>query len=113
MEEACQVLLSMGFPRREYWSGLPFPSPGDLPDPGIKPMSPSFRQILYHPATLEAILFGTLFLKQFIILENADSVSISPLLLPPRARAQPCFSASPLLLSSLQSLTLRSHVNIL
>ena len=30
----------MGFPRQEYWSGLPFPSPGDLPDPGIKPVSP-------------------------------------------------------------------------
>ena len=29
----------MGFPRQEYWSGLPFPPPGDLPDPGIKPMS--------------------------------------------------------------------------
>jgi len=32
--------MSMGFPRQEYWSGLPFPSPGDLPDPGIKPASP-------------------------------------------------------------------------
>ena len=32
--------LSMGFSRQEYWSGLPFPSPGDLPDPGIKPKSP-------------------------------------------------------------------------
>jgi len=31
----------MGFPRQEYWSGLPFPSPGDLPDPGIEPMSPA------------------------------------------------------------------------
>ena len=30
----------MGIPRQEYWSGLPFPSPGDLPDPGIKPVSP-------------------------------------------------------------------------
>ena len=42
---ACQVLLSMGFPRQEYWSGLPFPPPGDLPDPGIKlqsPVSPAF-----------------------------------------------------------------------
>ena len=29
----------MGFPRQEYWSGLPFPSPGDLPDPGIEPVS--------------------------------------------------------------------------
>ena len=33
--------LSMGFPRQEYWSGLPFPSPGDLPGPGIKSASPS------------------------------------------------------------------------
>ena len=32
--------LSMGFPRQEYWSGLTFPSPGNLPDPGIKPTSP-------------------------------------------------------------------------
>ena len=31
----------MGFPGQEYWIGLPFPSPGDLPDPGIKPASPA------------------------------------------------------------------------
>ena len=31
----------MGFSRQEYWSGLPFPSPGDFPDPGIEPMSPA------------------------------------------------------------------------
>ena len=37
----CQVPLSMGFPKQEYWSGLPFPSPGDLPHPGIKPTSPT------------------------------------------------------------------------
>ena len=36
---ACQVPLSVGFPRQEYWSGLPCPLPGDLPDPGIKPLS--------------------------------------------------------------------------
>ena len=36
-----QAPLSMGFPRQEYWSGLPFPSPGDLPDPGSKPVSPA------------------------------------------------------------------------
>ena len=34
--------LSMGFPRQEYWSDLPFPSPGDIPDPGIEPKSPVF-----------------------------------------------------------------------
>ena len=37
---ACQAPLSMGFPRQEYWSELPFHSPGDLPDPGIEPMAP-------------------------------------------------------------------------
>ena len=36
---ARQALLSMGFSRQEYWTGLPFPSPGDLPDPGMKPKS--------------------------------------------------------------------------
>ena len=35
----CQASLSMGFRRQGYWSGVPFPSPGDLPDPGIKPVS--------------------------------------------------------------------------
>ena len=38
---ARQASLSMGFPRQEYWSGLPFPFPGDLPDPGIEPMCPA------------------------------------------------------------------------
>ena len=37
---ACQASLSTGFSRQEYWSGLPFPSPGDLLDPGIEPWSP-------------------------------------------------------------------------
>ena len=40
---ACQVPLSLEFPRQESWSGLPFPSPGDLPNPGIKPMAPAFQ----------------------------------------------------------------------
>ena len=35
----CQAPLSMGFCRQEYWSGLPFPSLGDLPNPGIEPVS--------------------------------------------------------------------------
>ena len=38
---ACQTPLSTGFSRQGYWSGLPFPSPGDLPDPGIEPGSPA------------------------------------------------------------------------
>ena len=40
---AYQAPPSMGFSRQEYWSGLPFPSPGDLPDPGIEPRSPTLR----------------------------------------------------------------------
>jgi len=40
---ACQSPLSMGFSRQEYWSGLPFPSPGDLSDPGIEPRSPAMQ----------------------------------------------------------------------
>jgi len=45
---AHQASLSTGFPRQEYWSGLPFPSPGDLSDPGLEPPSPELQQILYH-----------------------------------------------------------------
>ena len=43
--------LSMGVSRQEYWSGLPFSSPGDLPDPGIEPMSPVLQadSLLFEP----------------------------------------------------------------
>ena len=40
---ACQAPLSMGFSRQEYWSGLTFPSPGDLPNPGNEPRSPTLQ----------------------------------------------------------------------
>ena len=40
---AYQVPLSMGFSRQDYWSGVPLPSPGDLPNPGIEPWYPSFQ----------------------------------------------------------------------
>ena len=40
---AHQTPLSMGFSRQEYWSGLPYPPPGDLPNPGVKPRSPSLQ----------------------------------------------------------------------
>ena len=40
---AHQAPQSMGFSRQEYWSGLPFPSPGDLPNPGIEPGSPALE----------------------------------------------------------------------
>ena len=43
MDCSHQAPPSMGFSRQEYWSGLPFPSPGDLPDPGIEPRSPTLQ----------------------------------------------------------------------
>ena len=46
---ACQAPLSMGFPQQEYWSRLPCPPPGHLPEPGIKPTSP-VSQVDFIPA---------------------------------------------------------------
>ena len=46
--EAHQAPLFMGFSRQAYWRRLPFLSPGDLPDPGIEPMSSVGRWMLYH-----------------------------------------------------------------
>ena len=47
---SCQDPLSMGFTRQEYWSGLPFPTPDDLPDPGFEPAS-------LVPPALEGVFF--------------------------------------------------------
>ena len=44
---AHQAPLSMGFSRQEYWSGLPCPPPGDLPDPGIEPRFPTLQVISF------------------------------------------------------------------
>ena len=60
---ACQAPPSMGFPRQEYWSGLPFPSPGDLPDPGIQPISlksPSLASQFFTASTRLCINFSSI-----------------------------------------------------
>ena len=49
---ACQTPLSMGFPRQEYWSGLPFPSPGDFPSTEIEPSSPALAGEFFPPSHL-------------------------------------------------------------
>ena len=57
----------MEFSRQEYWSGLPFPAPGDLPDPGIEPGSLALQQILYclsHQGSPLRKLFIPLFSDQ-------------------------------------------------
>ena len=46
---ACQAPLSLGFLRQKYWSGLPFPSPGDLPKQGMEPTSPALQAVSSFP----------------------------------------------------------------
>ena len=58
--------LSMRFSRQEYWSGLPFPSPGDLPDPGMDPLLHCWQASLYHWATWEALADGLLSILTFV-----------------------------------------------
>ena len=57
---SCRAPLSMGYSRQEYWSGLPFPSPEDLPYPEIELlslMSPTLASRFFTSATWEALLF--------------------------------------------------------
>ena len=60
---ARQAPLATGFPRKDYWSGLPFPSPGDLPDPGIKPASPALAGGLFFFFSLPLSHMGSPFLS--------------------------------------------------
>ena len=57
---AHQVPLSMGSPRQEYWSGLPFPSPGDLPDPGIQPVSPALADASFTTSESHSVVYDSL-----------------------------------------------------
>ena len=63
---ALQAPLSMGFSKQEYWSGLLFPSPGDLPDPGVKTVSPALAGEFFTSVppgkALCRVEVGTLFL---------------------------------------------------
>ena len=58
---ARQASPSLGFPRQEYWSGLPFPTLGDLPGPGIKPMSPALADRFFTTGPPGSLLaYGSL-----------------------------------------------------
>ena len=64
---AYQVPLSMEFPRQEYWSGVPFPTPGDLPDPGTEThVSCIGRWVPYH-CTTSILIKAEIFLSQLWI----------------------------------------------
>ena len=63
---ACQAPLSKGFPREEYWSGLPFSSPGEFPDPEIVPMSPAWQVNSLPLSHLESsVFFFIMLIKTF------------------------------------------------
>ena len=78
---ACQAPLSMGFPRQECWSGLPFLSPGDLPNSGIEPKSPALwtdslsAEPQGKPKNTEV---GSLSLLQWIFLTQESNRSLLP-----------------------------------
>ena len=80
---ARQAPLSMGFPRQEYWNGLPFPSSGDLPDPGIKSDPGIYcisRWILYHWTTWEAqfdIRESVIKIPHICLFKQIDHMNIS------------------------------------
>ena len=72
MNYACQAPLSMKF-SRQYWSGLPFPSPGDLPDPGIEPRSPAL-QVDSLPSELQG---KPIFVVDKVLLDSNHSLSFT------------------------------------
>ena len=66
------LCLFMGFPRQEYWSGLPFPSSGDLPDPEIQPVSPALVSGLFTTKPLgkspdQGVYLFVIDLKEFFM----------------------------------------------
>ena len=70
---ARQAPLSMGFSRQQYWSGLSFPSPGDLPDPGIKLGFLHCRQMIYQLS-----YEGSLEMKIMVPISSISSLSLLP-----------------------------------
>ena len=79
-----QAPLSMKFTRQEYWSRLPFPTPGDLPDPGIEPMSPASPALaggFFTTMPFGDISQIKLFLPQALFLENKQPYSLKVILL--------------------------------
>ena len=68
---AHQAPSSMGFSRQEYWNGLPFPSPGDLPDPGIEPRFPTKKIIESHSEEQNAYIETNIYVDS---VQASDSI---------------------------------------
>ena len=109
----CQAPLSMGFSRQEYWTRLPFPSPGDLPNPGIQPRSPALPADSL-PTELQGKLFPTKTCCSQInkLIEKKKmktawkALSIMSGIQQPSYKHKPLSSPSLLLLSLLSSISL-------
>ena len=71
-----QAPLSMGFSRQEYWSGLAFPSPGNLPNPGVKPVSPSLAGRFFTTEPLGKPIIVHLQPIRKLALEGAAHISV-------------------------------------
>ena len=67
---ACQAPLLTGLPRQEYQSEFPFPSPGDLPDPGIKPVSPALQADSLSPEPPEKPITNIIIVEMFEMLQE-------------------------------------------
>ena len=94
---ALQAPPSMGFSRQEYWSGLPFPSPGDLPDPGLEPRSPSLQADPCEEGII-IIIFNNKYFLNFHI--QRRRTSNSPLCLSDRCPTYISSKQTPFLLPS-------------
>ena len=113
--DTMDCIPSMGFSRQEYWSGLSFPSPGDLPNPGIEPRSPSLQAdaLTSEPpgkpsqssnASLPAGIFFVL--RLWKLATNPQKLSTLPGLsgvVGPLSSKHPCYLCSLLLINSLLS----------
>ena len=77
---ACQAPLSMGFPRQKHWSGLPWPPPGDLPNPGVKPQVSCIAGGFFTTEPPEELLIKLLLLllSRFSRVRLCDPVDSSP-----------------------------------
>ena len=86
---AHQAPLSMGFSRQEYWSGLPCPSPGDLPNPGIKPKSPALQVdlLLSEPPGNEFTDYSPIQNKKFKV-KKKNQYGMDPCMLSPIGHVQ-------------------------
>ena len=94
---ALQAPPSMGFSRQEYWSGLPFPSPGDLPDPELEPRSPSLQADPCEEGII-IIIFNNKYFLNFHI--QRRRTSNSPLCLSDRCPTYISSNQTPFLLPS-------------